>query len=83
MQERAAYIQRGRLGDVLALIQVFAFDRDIYRSESDLQDEFQRRGLNIQLARTWCDAKQFATPTYERRENDSRQSQLGQAQSRL
>lgn len=49
MQE-ATYLQRGRLGDVLALIQVLAFDRDTYRSESGLFDEFQRPPLT---GNTW------------------------------
>jgi hypothetical protein len=37
------YLHPGRLSDVLALVQVLAFDPDTYRSESGLQDELQRK----------------------------------------
>ena len=43
MPSIASYLQEGRLSDVLALIQVLAFDRDTYRSEGGLQEEFQRK----------------------------------------
>jgi hypothetical protein len=36
------YLHPGRLSDVLALIQVLAFDPDTYRSEEGLLDELQR-----------------------------------------
>lgn len=38
-----SYLQPGRLADVLALIQVLAYDRDSYRSEDGLDDELQRK----------------------------------------
>jgi hypothetical protein len=43
MPSITSYLQDGRLSDVLALIQVLAFDRDTYRSEGGLQEEFQRK----------------------------------------
>ena len=42
MSSISSYLQEGRLSDVLALIQVLAFDRDTYRSEPGLKEEFQR-----------------------------------------
>lgn len=38
----ASYLQAGRLADVLALIQVLAYDRHSYRSESGVTAEMQR-----------------------------------------
>jgi hypothetical protein len=42
MDAITSYLQPGRLADVLALIQVLAYDRDSYRSEDGLYDELQR-----------------------------------------
>jgi hypothetical protein len=42
MDAITSYLQPGRLADVLALIQVLAYDRDAYRSEEGLRDELQR-----------------------------------------
>ena len=39
----ASYLQDGRLADVLALIQVLAYDRSAYRTESGLDEELQRK----------------------------------------
>lgn len=39
----ASYLQPGRLADVLALIQVLAYDADTYRTETGLDDEMQRK----------------------------------------
>lgn len=38
----SSYLQAGRLADVLALIQVLAYDRDTSRSEDGIKDELQR-----------------------------------------
>jgi hypothetical protein len=38
-----SYLQAGRLADVLALIQVLAYDRDTSRTEEGLDDELQRK----------------------------------------
>jgi hypothetical protein len=43
MDAITSYLQLGRLADVLALIQVLAYDRDAYRSEDGLDDELQRK----------------------------------------
>lgn len=43
MDAIASYLQPGRLADVLALIQVLAYDRDSYRTEDGLDDELQRK----------------------------------------
>ncbi len=43
MDAITSYLQPGRLADVLALIQVLAYDRDSYRSEDGLNSELQRR----------------------------------------
>lgn len=43
MDAISSYLQPGRLADVLALIQVLAYDRDAYRSEEGLDDELQRK----------------------------------------
>jgi len=43
MRGITSYRQAGRLADVLALIQVLAYDRDTSRSESGLDDELQRK----------------------------------------
>lgn len=42
MDAITSYLQPGRLADVLALIQVLAYDRDSYRSEEGLNEELQR-----------------------------------------
>ena len=51
----SSYMQDGRLADVLALIQVLAYDRSAYRTESGLDEELQRKpqtgGTWMQLAR--------------------------------
>lgn len=39
----AAYIKKGRISDILALIQVLGFDTHTHRSESGLQKELQRK----------------------------------------
>jgi hypothetical protein len=55
MKSTPSYLQTGRLADVLALIQVLAYDRETYRSEDGLCDELQRQPLEgknwIALAR--------------------------------
>jgi hypothetical protein len=43
MKPIAAYMKDGRLADVLALIQVLAFDSSAYRSEEGLREELQRQ----------------------------------------
>jgi hypothetical protein len=43
MDAITSYLQPGRLADVLALIQVLAYDRDTYRTEDGLDDELQRK----------------------------------------
>lgn len=43
MDAITSYLQPGRLADVLALIQVLAYDRDAYRTEDGLLDELQRK----------------------------------------
>lgn len=43
MAEIASYVKPGRLADVLALIQVLAYDRETDRSEEALRQELQRR----------------------------------------
>ncbi|EOG7777821.1 hypothetical protein N5C69_19050 [Pseudomonas aeruginosa] len=43
MDAITSYLQPGRLADVLALIQVLAYDRDSYRSEDGLNSELQRK----------------------------------------
>lgn len=52
MNKKPAYLQEGRLADVLALIQVLAYDRDSYRSEDGLQRELQRLPAT---RNTWMD----------------------------
>lgn len=46
------YLSKGRLADVLALIQVLAYDRDTSRSEKGLHDEFRRTPCS---ATAWID----------------------------
>lgn len=43
MDAITSYLQSGRLADVLALIQVLAYDRDAYRTEAGLEEELQRK----------------------------------------
>lgn len=43
MDAITSYLQPGRLADVLALIQVLAYDRDSYRTEDGLDEELQRK----------------------------------------
>jgi hypothetical protein len=52
MRPIASYLQNGRLADVLALIQVLAYDRSAYRTESGLDEELQRKP---QTGGTWMD----------------------------
>lgn len=40
---KSSYLKPARLGEVLALIQVLAYDRDTSRSEEGLGDELQRK----------------------------------------
>lgn len=44
------YLQPGRLADVLALIQVLAYDRDTSRTEVGLEEELQRKPA---IGKTW------------------------------
>src|SRR5689334_21322171 len=48
----ASYLKQGRLADVMALIQVLAYDRSAYRTESGLDEELQRKP---QTGGTWMD----------------------------
>jgi len=48
----SSYLAEGRLADVLALIQVLAYDRDTSRSEDGLRDELQRTPLS---SPTWIE----------------------------
>ncbi|BBJ24730.1 hypothetical protein [Candidatus Nitrotoga sp. AM1P] len=45
MDAITSYLQPGRLADVLALIQVLAYDQDTYRSEEGLNDELQSKAF--------------------------------------
>ncbi len=46
------YLKAGRLADVLALMQVLALDKDVYRSEQGLKEELQG---NPNSAGSWLD----------------------------
>jgi hypothetical protein len=48
----ASYLLDGRLADVLALIQVLAYDRSAYRTEDGLYEELQRKP---QTGGSWVD----------------------------
>jgi len=66
MDAITSYLQPGRLADVLALIQVLAYDRDSYRTEEGLDDELQRKPS---VGDTWMSlAKQH--PEFFRVRND-------------
>ena len=52
MKSIASYMRDGRLADVLALIQVLAYDRSAYRTEDGLFEELQRQP---QTGGTWVD----------------------------
>ena len=53
---KSSYLKDGRLGEVLALIQVLSFDRDTSRSEDGLQDELQGKPSS---ADSWVDLAQI------------------------
>jgi len=66
MDAITSYLQPGRLADVLALIQVLAYDRNAYRSEDGLDDELQRKPS---VGESWMDlAKEH--PEFFRVRND-------------
>ena len=60
------YLNPGRLTDVLALIQVLAFDKYAHRSENGVQDELQGKP---QSAETWTEVAQ-AHPEFFRVRTD-------------
>ena len=66
MSAIASYLQPGRLADVLALIQVLAYDRHAYRSEDGLDDELQRKPA---IGDTWMALAQ-QHPEFFRVRND-------------
>jgi hypothetical protein len=71
MDPITSYLQPGRLADVLALIQVLAYDREAYRSEEGLDDELQRKPS---VGETWMAlAKQH--PEFFRVRNDPARKQ--------
>lgn len=53
------YLKAGRLADVLALIQVLAFDRDTSRSEDGLFTELQRNPTNGKWVEVATDHPEF------------------------
>lgn len=42
-EKKSSYVKNGRLGEVLALIQVLAYDRNTSRSEAGLKDELKEK----------------------------------------
>lgn len=67
----ASYLAAGRLSDVLALIQVLAYDRDAARSEDGLTKELQRKPMSIG---TWIGLAE-AHPEFFRVRNEEQRKQ--------
>lgn len=49
--KESPYLEPGRLGDVLALLQVLGLDSLVYRSESGIDEDTDRGGLGKKWGR--------------------------------
>jgi hypothetical protein len=67
--ETSSYLKPGRLGEVLALIQVLAYDKDTSRSEEGIGDELQRIPSS---ADTWMELAEFHPELFRVRANEKR-----------
>ena len=73
MGDRTPYMKDGRLADVLALIQVLAFDSSAYRSEAGLLEELQRSPL---VGASWIDLAREHPEFFRIRIDAARQSRV-------
>ena len=72
-KEKSSYLEPARLGEVLALIQELAYDKDTSRSEEGIGDELQKTPSS---AETWIELADYHPELFRVRAKEGRKKRV-------